>query len=122
MIGRLKELMAYRDLAWNLVVRVRLYNLELLEPLLHYTGFEVEGSGANPKRTISPVPSMEGKRDDLPVIVVRFPRSLSLLLRRLALGPDFNRTEDRLRRLEGYVSSLYPFNEVCVVGRKRVYS
>jgi len=104
---------------WRDPTHLRLYNLELLEFLLHHAGFEVEGSGANPKRPYSLLPPVEEKRDDLPVIVVRFRRFLSLFLRRLALGPDFNRIEDRLMRLEGLVSSPYPSNEVYVVGRKR---
>lgn len=103
---------------WRDPTHVRLYNLELLEFLLHYTGFDVEASGGNPKRSCSPFPQMEGKQEELPAIVVRFRRFLSLFLRRLALGPDFNRIEDRLMALERYISSPYPSNEVYVVGRR----
>lgn len=109
---------------WRDATHVRPYNLELLHFLFDYTGFEVVASGGNPNRCYQAVGSSllrsEEEYDEVdrfPRIVVIVRRFIANLLIKLALGPKINRINDRLMLLEQAIQTMYPSNEIYIVGK-----
>ncbi len=109
---------------WRDATHVRPYNLELLHFLFAYSGFEILESGGNPNRVYRPVGSSmirpesdyeEPKKFPQAVVILR--RLIANLLIKIALGPKFNRINDRIMLLEQAIKNMYPSNEIYVVGK-----